>query len=445
MKRKNLTKNYIGYLIPTIGSMILFSTYTMVDGIFVGRGVGKEALSSVNLSMPFVSMIFAIAMLISIGCSNLISYELGRDDKKKANEFFSIGIFLGSSIGLFLTIISLFNIRKIAVFLGAEGELVNYVVDYLGIIVMFSAFYILTYMFEIMAKADGSPNITIILMVASSVTNIVLDYVFIYIFKWGIKGAAIATGISQVLPTFFYFMHFFSKHSILKFRKFSLSFKKLISILTYGVPASLTELSTGATITFFNLAIAKYYKVDGLAVFSVIVYLLSLVVNTMIAVNQASQPLVSYNLGDEKYKNVKALKRMQLSTIAIMSLFFFVLVQFAPGFLIKIFLRNVDIEFLTFAKKILRIFSISFLVIGFNIGIGGYLTSIKKPKYEFIISTLRGYILVFLTCKFLPMIFGEKSIWTALIVSELLTLVVSVYLLYKSKRNYEKIVEMMSV
>jgi len=433
MKSNNLRKTYIKYLFPTFGSMILFSTYSMVDGIFVGRGVGAEGLSAVNISMPFVSLIFAIAMLISIGCSNLITYELGKKNLEKADEYFSIGIFLGAGIGITLSIISIINIRSLSYLLGARGELIDLVVEYLGVIVLFAGFYILTYMFEIMVKADGEPRLAIIFMIVSALTNIVLDYVFIFIFNWGIKGAAIATGISQLLPCVFYFIYFLSKYSKLKLRKFSISLKELKRILTYGVPASLTELSTGATISFFNIIISKYYGIVGLTAFSVIVYVLNLVVNTMISINQSSQPLVTYNLGSGNIENVNRLKKKQFITIIVMSLFFFLLAQIISETLVKIFLGETDLEFLKFAVKTIRIFSLSFLIIGLNIGIGGFLTSIKRPKYEFIISILRGYILVFISVNIMPIIFGKEMIWASLLISEFITLIISYYLLQKSK------------
>lgn len=433
MKSNNLRKTYIKYLLPTIGSMILFSTYSMVDGIFVGRGVGAEALSAVNISMPFVSLIFAVAILISIGCSNLITFELGRKNEKEANKFFSIGISLGAGVGILISLISTLNIRNLAYILGARGELIDLVVEYLGVIVLFAGFYILTYMFEIMVKADGEPRLAIIFMIVSALTNIILDYVFIFIFNFGLAGAAWATGISQLLPCVFYFLYFLSKNSKLEFIKFRLSFKELKRILLYGIPASLTELSTGVTISIFNITISKYYGIEGIAAFSVIVYVLNLVINTMIAINQSSQPLVTYNLGLGNLINVKRIRNKQFITIMVLSAIFFLVAQIAPEIIVKIFLDEIDKNFLNFTVKAMRLFSISFLVIGFNIGIGGYLTSIKRPKYEFLISILRGYVLVFLSVELLPMIFDRRFIWIALLISELLTLSISLTLLKRSE------------
>ena len=172
----------------------------MIDGIFVGQGVGSHALSAVNVAMPYVALLFAVSMLISIGSSNIITYYLGRQDKEKADEAFTIGLFLSLSISIILTLVSYFNLDLLVDILGATDSIKDLVKDYLSVIIFFSTFFIMTYIFEIMVKADGSPQLTIVFMVVSALTNIVLDYVFIFIYDYGVKGAAIATGIAQTLP-----------------------------------------------------------------------------------------------------------------------------------------------------------------------------------------------------------------------------------------------------
>ena len=220
MEKKSLLNNYLKYLIPTITTMTLFSTYTMVDGIFVGRGVGSEGLAAVNISMPFVTLAFAFAILISIGSLNLISHEKGRGNKKGADEFFSLGVTISVIFALSLSIIGFIFINPLVVFLGASGPMIDLVKEYLSIIIIFLPFYLTSYVFEIMVKADGRPSLTTILMLMSAFTNIVLDYIFIFKFSWGLRGAAIATGLAQTIPTIGYVIYFLSDKSYLIFRKF---------------------------------------------------------------------------------------------------------------------------------------------------------------------------------------------------------------------------------
>ena len=434
MTKNNLFKTYLKYLLPTLATMVLFSTYTMIDGIFVGQGVGRHALSAVNVAMPYVALLFAVSMLISIGSSNIITYYLGREDKKKADEAFTIGLFLSLSISIILTLVSYFNLDLLVDILGATDSIKDLVKDYLSVIIFFSTFFIMTYIFEIMVKADGSPQLTIVFMIVSALTNIILDYVLIFIYDYGVKGAAIATGIAQTLPCIGYMIYFSSKRAKLRLTKFKLRLGNLKEIFIYGIPASLTELSTGFIILMFNNALGDSYGEIGLTTFSVLAYVLSLVVNTMLAINQSAQPLTSYFYGAKEYGLVKRLKRYMLVTVATGSILIFALIQIFPGQVFGLFFKSDDLEFIKFSIHALRIFSLGFLILGFNIGIGGYLTAIKRPKYEFIISALRGYISISLSIILIPIIFSYHSIWYALFASELLTLLVSLFLLNKVKK-----------
>lgn len=438
MTKTNLFKTYLKYLLPTLATMVLFSTYTMIDGIFVGQGVGSHALSAVNIAMPYVALLFAVSMLISIGSSNIITYYLGRKDEHRANEAFTIGLFLSFTISIILTLVSYFNLDILVDMLGATDSIKDLVKDYLSVIILFSTFFIMTYIFEIMVKADGTPQLAIVFMVVSALTNIVLDYVFIFIYDYGVKGAAVATGIAQTLPCIGYVIYFRSKKAKLSLTKFKLRLSNLKEIFIYGVPASLTELSTGFIILMFNNVLGDSYGEVGLTTFSVLAYVLTLVVNTMLAINQSAQPLTSYFYGAKEYGVVNRLKRYMLVTVAIAGILIFTMIQIFPGQVFGLFFKSDDVEFIKFSIHALRIFSLGFLVLGFNTGIGGYLTAVKRPKYEFIISSLRGYISISLSIILIPMIFSHHSIWYALFASELLTLLVSLFLLNKSSELAKK-------
>ena len=429
MEKKSLLNNYLKYLIPTITTMTLFSTYTMVDGIFVGRGVGSEGLAAVNISMPFVTLAFAFAILISIGSLNLIAHEKGRGNKAGADEFFSLGLTISVVFALGLSILGFIFINPLVRFLGASGHMIEMVKEYLSVIIFFLPFYLTSYVFEIMVKADGRPSITTGLMLMSAFTNIVLDYIFIFKFHWGLWGAAVATGIAQTLPTIGYLIYFLSPKSYLKFKRFKLKAFMIKEIFSYGFPASLSELSTGFCILVFNLAIGQTYGEVGLAAFSVIAYVMTFVVNTMLAINQSTQPLVGFYYGAKEYENIPIIRRYMLISVAILSVLMVGAIEIFPEFFINVFLTDVDHEFMTFASKSLRIFAISFLILGFNITNGGYLTSVGKPRFDFIITMLRGYIFVAILSYVATVFMSKEAIWYVLIVSDFLTMVVSVFLI----------------
>lgn len=438
MQKKSLLNNYLKYLIPTITTMTLFSTYTMVDGIFVGRGVGSEGLAAVNISMPFVTLAFAFAILISIGSLNLIAHEKGRENKKGADEFFSLGVTISVIFALSLSIIGFIFINPLVMFLGASGPMIDLVKEYLSIIIIFLPFYLTSYVFEIMVKADGRPSLTTILMLMSALTNIFLDYIFIFKFSWGLRGAAIATGLAQTIPTIGYVIYFLSDKSYLKFRKFRVKAFMFKEIFSYGFPASLSELSTGFCILVFNLAIGKLYGEGGLAAFSVIAYVMTFVVNTMLAVNQSSQPLLGFYYGAREYENIPILRGYMLRSVAILSVIMVFAIEMWPEFFINVFLTDVSIEFMIFASRALRIFAISFLILGFNITNGGYLTSVGRPRFDFIITLLRGYVFVAIFSYIVTAFMPKETIWFVLSVSDFITMLVSFYLIKKELIALEK-------
>src|SRR5699024_2391277 len=327
-----------------------------------------------------------------------------------------------------LSILGFIFLDPLVRFLGASGHMIEMVKEYLSVLIFFLPFYLTSYVFEIMVKADGRPSLTTGLMILSAFTNVVLDYIFIFKFHWGLWGAAVATGFAQTLPTIGYLIYFLSAKSYLKFKKFKLKAFMIKEIFSYGFPASLSELSTGFCILVFNLAIGHTYGEVGLAAFSVTAYVMTFVVNTMLAINQSTQPLVGYYYGAKEYDNIPILRRYMLISVAVLSILMVGLIEIFPGVFINVFLTDVGSEFMAFASKSLRIFAISFLILGFNITNGGYLTAVGKPRFDFVITILRGYVLVAIFSYVATIFMAKEAIWYALIVSDSLTMLVSFFL-----------------
>ena len=309
-----LRKKFIKYLLPSVAAMWVFSLYTMIDGIFVSRGVGPVALAAVNISMPFVNFIFALSMLFSTGVSTVIAIYLGQKKLDKAREAFSFNVLCIIVVSISITIISLINIDKITLFLGATDATFQLVKDYLKIIMIFNAFFIISYCLEVLSKTDGFPHLSIIGMIISAVTNIVLDFIFVILLGFGIKGAAFATIISQGVSCLFFLIHFLSSRGKLQFVKFKINFEMLKRILYIGFPDAITELTSGVVILLFNQTILKYIGEDGIITYSIISYVNTLVIMTMIAITQGMQPLSSYHYGKNENNVVKKLLKMSIKT-----------------------------------------------------------------------------------------------------------------------------------
>ncbi|GAB6167845.1 MATE family efflux transporter [Clostridium carnis] len=433
----SLKKKFIQYLLPSVAAMWIFSLYTMIDGIFVSRGVGQTALASINISMPYVNFIFATSMLFSTGVSTIIAIYLGKGKLKKAKEVFSFNILCMIVVSLIITILSLIFLENIALFLGATDSTLLMVKDYLRIIIIFNGFFIVSYCLEVLTKTDGFPNLAIIGMIISAITNIILDYIFVIHLSYGVKGAAIATIISQGVSCLFFLSHFLKSKSKLGFVKFTFNFKALKRILSIGFPDAVTELTSGVVILLFNQTILRYIGENGVVTYSIICYVNTLVIMTMIAITQGMQPLSSYYYGKEEFITIKKLLKMSLKTILISSIVIFIIcIIFAKG-IVSIFIKDSNPELFSYSVTSFRIYSSAFLVLGFNVLISGFFASVEKPLSATIISLSRGFIIITICLFSLTTLFGENGIWISTLISEILCSLVSIYLLRKNKELLE--------
>ncbi|AWZ48879.1 MATE family efflux transporter [Clostridiaceae bacterium 14S0207] len=431
---KGLRKKFLKYLLPSVASMWVYSLYTIVDGIFVSRGVGPTALASVNIAMPFVNFIFSVSMLFTTGASTMIAIHLGRNDSKKANEIFSMNVTLLVIVSMAILITSLLNLDKLALFLGASKTTIEFVKTYLKIIIIFNMFFIVSYSLEVIIKTDGFPQYAIVGVVISALTNIVLDWLFVIEFKWGIEGAAVATGISQLFSCIFFLVHFLKrKGSRLNFVKFKFDFSIIRKILFIGVPDGITELSSGVVIFLFNQSILRYIGENGVVTYSIISYVNTLIIMTMIGITQGMQPLTSFYYGKGENSTVKKLLKMSFRVIGYCSIIVFVISMFFTRPIVRVFIDgNVQGDIFNYSVKAFRIFSISFLILGYNILISGFFASVAKPIHATIISLGRGLIIIIASLFVMVALFGGNGIWMATSVSEGICLILSSFILKKS-------------
>ena len=431
INRSKLKKDFFKYMIPSVLSMWVSALYIMVDGMFVSKGVGTTALASVNIVTPFVNMIFGLSVLFSIGSSTLISTSLGKKDNEKANEYFSLSITFLTILSIILAIFSYIFVEDICKILGANGEILNIAKEYLKIIIVFSPFYIVSYALEVLIKTDGYPHLSIIGVIISALTNIILDYVFVFIFNWGVEGAGLATGLARVFSFIFFFIHFTSAKSTLKFSKFKFDFKFIKTISKIGMSDCVTEMSLGIVILLFNQVILYVIGDLGLVTYSVISYINTLVLSTMLGISQGLQPLSSYYNGKNDNKSVKELVVIALKTTTILSLIIFTICLVFGDIIVTMFIDRSDLDIFNYTVKCFKTYSISFILIGFNVLISGALASMHKTKDAGLISISRGMIVVSISIIVCTYIFGHIGIWISTIISELIVLFISIRKLKK--------------
>ncbi|MDO7977476.1 MATE family efflux transporter [Oceanotoga teriensis] len=429
------------YIIPSVTSMWIYSFYTITDGVFVGRGVGADALSAVNISLPYINIIFAIGVMIAIGGSNLIGIELGKGNKKSANNLFMNVLFISFFTSIIFSFLGHIFLDQIVEFLGAKGEIKHLAKDYLSIVIYFNVFYMTSYAMEVLVKIDGFPHLSMFGNILSAIINIFLDYLFIIKLDFGIKGAAIATGLAQLTGFLFFFFHFFKGYN-LKFKKFKFSFKKFIYINKLGFQDFLAELSSGLIILIMNKNIIETLGNKGLITFSIIAYFNTFALMSFIGVSHGMQPVVSFLFGKKKIKRVLInFKKSFITSISSGIIAFTIFFSFSDKIAL-IFLK--DDSIIQLASHGMKIYAFAFLFMCINIVSGGYFTSIKKPEIAITISILRSFIFIFLSEFILKNLyfidFKDYGIWLIIPLSEFLTSIYSIINVKISVKKGKKII-----
>jgi len=433
LKNRGVKVTLFRYAFPSVLSMWIFSFYSIVDGIFVGRGVGPEALAAVNLSMPFINFTFALSIMTSIGASTLISSSLGKNDIKSSRELFTHTLIFLGGLGVVICGLGIIFKYELAYFLGARGEMLPLVVEYLGTILFFNTFYLLSYALEVLIKVEGKPGVAMAVVAVAAVTNIILDYILVIVFPMGLRGAAIATGSAQLIQGIILLSFFMKKKSVLKFEKIKFRFKKLIPILKIGIPDSITEFSVGFTIFIFNKVLFKHYGLQGLTAFTIIGYINSFILMTMLGITQGMQPIVSFLNGQNNNRLKKKLFRTALKSVLIIGVTSAIFVYLSGRHIISLFIS--DRENIYFTLKALYLFSPAFIIGGMNIVTSGYFTALEDTRRAALLSLLRGIIFVPFFLLLLPLLVERWAIWPVAFISELLTLVVAIKLI--KNKNFE--------
>lgn len=430
-------KRFLKYIIPSILSMWVYALYTMVDGFFVSNFCGEVEFSAINISMPIVTSFFALGILFSIGTQALVGFNLGQKNIKTANEVFTTGIVSILFVGILYTILISIFLRDIIGFLGSTSETHDYVYEYLRTVVPFGVFFMTTYQLEVLVKVDGFPIISAVSVLVAALTNLLLDYVFIAQFDWGLRGAALGTGIAQVVSTALMTAHFLKRKGNIAFSK-SINFKNLKKTLPLGGGDALAEIAIGYTVLLFNTTLQKYMGKEGVIIYTVISYVSIFATVTMTGIAQGLAPLFSYENGRNDMGKIKQLIKLGfLSVVFIGTVFIFVLQLFSSE--IVGFFLNENSELFNSATAAIMKYSSAYIFIGINVLMVTLFASLRKGKCAILISLLRTPIFITIVMKLYELAFQDDKIWFVPAVSEILTCIISIYLLnrivFKNKKN----------
>ena len=435
-KKQSLLKQFFHFSAATVASLMVFSLYSIVDGLFVARGVGEYAMTAVNLSVPFVNLLFSIAVIFAVGTSTIIAYLLGQKNAQSANKLFSQNLVTLAVIGVTISVLVLAFTEPLARLLGAEEVTLEYTIHYLQGLAPFAVCFMISYNLEVLVKTDGRPRLALVTVCVGCVTNCVLDYLAIFHWGLGIWGAAAATGVSQLLTCIIYLTHFLGKRTTFHPVRFRMDWKIYRRLLPIGISDGLTELCNGLMIFLFNHTILRCIGTDGLVAYTIIAYANTLVINITMGVSQGSQPLISFQNGRGDGAAIGKLLRYGLRTMCGIAAVCFTVLFLAAPKLVAVYLPEAGAEMLTFATDAFRRYSLCYLPVGFNIYIAGFLTAMERPLPAVSISTGRGLILQGSILLLLAAVLGGGSIWFAPVISELLCLGLSVFFLLRLRRTH---------
>ena len=430
-------KKLIKFTIPTIIMMIFTSIYGVVDGIFVSNCVGSDSFAAVNLILPAIIIIGTIGFMMGTGGSALVSKTIGEGDNEKANRYFSMLIYLLTIIGFILTIIGIIVIEPMAKVLGADENMLQDCVIYGRMLLIFLIPFCLQNAFSSFLIVAEKPTLGLVVSIISGVSNMTLDFLLIYVFKMGVFGAALATGISQLIGVIIPLVYFISKKNpVLQFTKTKFELKPIIKTFTNGSSEMLTNLSTSLVNILFNAQLMKYVGADGVVAYGIIMYAGYIFSGVYIGYALGSAPIVGYHYGAENKNELKSLLKKSIILIAVTSVVMTGLAEILSKLLASIFV-SYDENLLNMTTTAIRLFSISYLISGFNIFASSFFTALNNGFVSAAISFFRTLVFQIIMIYLLPVIWGINGIWLAVAFAEILSLFVSIIFFAKNKKKYQ--------
>mgnify|MGYP002732392665 CR=1 FL=1 len=422
-------KTFFRFAAPSVVSMIMFSLYTMVDGIFLAHANGEYAFAAINLAMPFINGIFALGILFAMGTSTVVAITLGQGDTKRANEIFTQNIYVLAAVGLVVTVLVQCFTRELALFLGATENTVGLVVEYLRAVSPFTVCFIVGYGLEVLVKTGGHPSVSLVGISACCGINIVLDAVLVVGRGLGMAGAGVATGIAQTAAMAIFLSHFLSGKSNLRLVRLKKPFLGIYKrILALGLSDFSGEVSLAAVVFLFNHLSFKVLGESGVVIYAAIAYLNNFVLMIMTGVSQGMQPLVSLSYGAGDEQGCRRFYSLAMRTILAASLVCFAACRFLTEPITALMLDPAGAVFPS-AVRAVQTFSYSFLLVGFNLASAAFLNATARPAGALAISLGRGIVLIAAAAFVMSALFGGTGLWLAATASEAACLIVTAVLI----------------
>jgi putative MATE family efflux protein len=438
---KQLGEGSIGRLllkfsVPAIVGMTVNALYNIVDRIFVGRGIGSLAIAGTTIGFPVMLIIMAFSMLVGMGATSLISIRLGEKKKEDAELIAGNAMLLLIILSLLLSILGLLFLTPLLKLFGASNAVLPYASDYLRIILLGTVLSGISFGMNNFIRAEGNPRIAMFTMIIGAISNVILDYYFIFILSLGIKGAALATVISQGISAAWVLYYFFGGKSFLKIRWKNLKLQLLVmrQIFTVGFPPFAMQLVNSVQQLILLKSLGIYGGDLAIAAMGIIFSISTILVMPVIGISQGAQPIIGYNYGARQYKRVKEALKSAIAAATLIVLVGFVFTRLFPEPIVALFAKN-DMQLIAMGSHALLTFFLFLPIIGLQIVGSTYFQSVGKPKQATILTLSRQILLFIPALLILPQFWGLEGVWRTAPLADLGSFVLTgLWLLYELKQ-----------
>ena len=420
----SILDTFIKYVSANIFGMIGLSCYILADTFFIAQGVGAEGLTALNLALPVYSLIHGTGLMLGMGGAT--RFSISSSEKVFTQSFYMVcmAAVLYMAAGIFLP-------EHLALLLGADGTTLDYTSTYLRVILCFAPMFLMNNLVICFVRNDGGPNLAMTGMIAGSLSNIVLDYILVFPFQMGMLGAAIATGLAPIISLTILSRHFYRKQNHFRLLRCRIEGRALADIISLGISALITELSSGIVILVFNFVILGLSGNIGVAAYGIVANIALVVTSIFTGISQGMQPILSRSYGRGAKDDVKKLLKYGILLALGISVSVYAIGYIFAGPMADVFNRDADPVLTEMAVQGIRIYFTSFVFAGLNIIAATYFSSVDRPQRAFMISIFRGILVIIPVTFMLSAVLGMTGVWMALTLSEGIVCIISAGMLYK--------------
>ncbi|MDO5040813.1 MAG: MATE family efflux transporter [Peptoniphilus sp.] len=429
-----LFKKYLKYSSLNILGMMSISVYSLEDTLFIEKSLGADGLAALNFSISIVSVINALGLMMGIGGGANYSIYKSRGNLEKAKGVFTVSLWMALWVSLIIFVSGMLFSKNLAAILGARGQIHAMSNIYIKTVMLFSPFFILNSVIICFVRNDGDPKLSMIAMVVGSVANVILDYIFMFPMKLGIFGAVIATSIAPIISLGILSLHFLKKDTNLKFLKEQREFFD-VKIVKLGISSFITEMASAVTLIVFNLILLHQEGNLGVSAYAIIANIALVVLSVYAGISQGMQPLTSHEYGVGNKENTKRLLKYGIMSSLVATFMIYMYSFFNAEFIVNIFNDKGIEEITRLASEGVRIYFTGFFFAGINIVVSAYLASIERARASFVISVLRGVLLIVPVVLIMGYFLHTTGVWMGFAVTEIIIFFVSYYLIKLTDKN----------